>query len=113
MIVLLLAVGYFSQITTDSTSDTQSFPTSVRFTGRGDDVQSFNLKGNGLGIFSMGYSGTSNFIVWLKDQNGNRVDLLANKIGSYSGRASVQLYSGKYYLEVKASGPWSINLDMA
>ena len=113
MIMLLLAVGYFSQITADNlVPTTQPLPTSVRFVGRSDDVQSFNLNGNGLGIFTMNYSGAHNFVVWLKDQNGNRIELLVNVIGSYSGRTSVRLSSGKYYLEVKASGPWSINLDM-
>jgi hypothetical protein len=80
------------------------------FNGYGDDVVSFNAQGTGLRIFNMRYTGGSNFIVVLKDNQGNWVDLLANKIGSYSGKKSAQLNSGTYYLDVTASGPWTIEI---
>ena len=58
----------------------------------------------------MTYNRQGNFIVWLKDAQGNNIDLLANKIGSYSGEKSAQLSTGTYYLDVTASGPWSIQI---
>jgi hypothetical protein len=98
-------------------SSTQSAPTpsgtasgSLTFSGSGDDVQSFTATGYGIRIFSMSYNSDDNFIVWLKDSNGNKLDLLANEIGSYSGKHSSSLDTGTYYLDVTASGPWRIEL---
>ena len=79
--------------------------------GSGDDVVSFTATGTGLRIFTMKYTGTSNFIVVLKDGSGGYITGLANEIGSYSGKTSEQLSTGKYYLDVKASGPWSIQIS--
>lgn len=89
-------------------SSSSTTPTTL--SGIGDDVVSFTSTGTGLRIFSMKYTGTSNFIVWLKDGNGELISLLANKVGSYSGKTSEQLSTGKYYLDIKASGPWSIQI---
>ena len=80
------------------------------FTGSGDDVQSFTTYGSGIRIFSMRYTGSSNFIVWLENSDGDKLDLLANEIGSYSGKTSEKMGPGKYYLDVQASGPWTITL---
>ncbi len=79
--------------------------------GSGDDVVSFAATGTSLRIFTMKYTGTSNFAVVLKDANGGYMKLLANEIGSYSGKKSEQLSTGKYYLDVTASGPWSIQIS--
>jgi len=78
--------------------------------GNGDDVVNFAATCTGLRIFTMRYTGTSNFAVILKDGNGGYLTLLANEIGSYSGKKSEQLTTGKYYLDVTASGPWSIQI---
>ena len=83
---------------------------STHFSGNGDDVQTFTATGSGLRIFTMQYSGAHNFAVILKDSNGEWIDLLANEIGSYSGRKSAVLRTGTYYLDVTASGPWSIDI---
>ena len=54
------------------------------------------------------YSCQSNFIVWLTDSVGSRVALLANKIGTSSVINTQKLNAGKYYLDVNAGGPWTI-----
>jgi hypothetical protein len=106
----------FTQIPTAAptySSTIASTPTPLpvtTFQGTGDDVQSFTATGYGIRIFSMSYNGDDNFIVWLEDSNGNKLDLLANEIGSYSGKHSVSLDSGTYYLDVTAGGPWEIDL---
>lgn len=78
--------------------------------GFGDDVRSFTVTGDGIKIFSMTYTGQHNFIVWLKDSQGNNVDLLANTIGSYNGKKSEHLTAGKYYLDIISSGFWTIRI---
>ena len=82
----------------------------ITISGTGDDVKSFSADGTNLRIFSMQYTGEANFIVWLKDGQGNNLDLLANKIGSYSGNTSAQLQTGEYFLDIAASGPWTIDI---
>lgn len=79
-----------------------------QFSGSGDDVVSFTATGSGLRVFDSSYTGKSNFIVWLEDSGGEKTDLIVNKIGTYSGKKSVRLTSGKYYLDVKADGQWTV-----
>jgi len=83
----------------------------THFSGSGDDVVSFTATGDGLRVFNLAYTGKSNFIVWLQDSDGEKIDLIVNKIGTYSGKTSVRLTSGKYYLDVKATGPWTIDIS--
>ena len=82
----------------------------ITLSGSGDDVKRFSATGTGQRIFSIQYTGTSYFSVWLKDGQGENLDLLASNIGSYSGKSSAELDSGEYYLEVHGSGPWTIGI---
>lgn len=44
---------------------------------------------------------------------GDRVGLLVNKIGAYSGTVTHSIReAGLYWLEVRASGAWSVKLEM-
>ena len=45
----------------------------------------------GLKTFTMKYDGSENFIVWMVDDQGNKVDLLANEIGSFDGSKAVRI----------------------
>jgi hypothetical protein len=92
-----------------SSGQTQSGQTHL--IGRGDDVQSFTATGSGLRIFTMSHTGSHNFAVILKDGGGNYVTLLANEIGSYSGKKSERLTSGTYYLDITADGSWTIDIS--
>jgi hypothetical protein len=66
----------------------------------------------GLSICRMTHQANRNFIVWLLDSNGRRVDLLVNEIGSSSGSKAVQIpSSGTYLLQVEADGPWTIQVE--
>lgn len=94
-----------------SPSVSQIQPTSGKsplvFRGSGDDVVSFSSTGTGLRIFTMTHTGDSNFAVWLKDGDGDNIDLLVNEIGSYSGKKSAKLTTGDYVLDISADGPWT------
>ena len=80
--------------------------------GKGDDVVSFDATGTGIRVFTINHMGTSgNFAVWLKDSQGNTLNLLVNEIGQYYGKKSHQLKTGKYYLDVTASGYWTIEIQ--
>ena len=84
---------------------------STHLSGNGDDVQSFTATGSGLRIFTMSHIGSHNFAVVLKDSGGNYLTLLANEIGSYSGKKSERLTSGTYYLDITADGSWTIDIS--
>jgi hypothetical protein len=62
----------------------------------------------GSGFYSMDYSGSSKFAVWLKDSQGENIDLLANTVGSYNNKKSESPGPGKYCIDVTAGGPWTI-----
>lgn len=74
--------------------------------GTGDYVAE-GLEVNEYGILNISHSGSSNFAIWLYDQN-NRRNLLVNTIGDYDGSVLVD-HTGTYTLEIKADGNWSIN----
>lgn len=83
----------------------------------GTDNQATALFGlrSGLTTFDFTYNGSdSNFIVWLKDQQGNDVanGLLVNVIGSYNGGRVISVSSdGNYLMDITASGPWTAHVE--
>jgi len=86
---------------------------SAVLSGTGNMIIPFTATESGLWVFTLTYSGPSNFIVWLKDDQGNQLTPLANKIGMYSGTKTQSLNTGKYYLDVTASGPWTIRASVS
>jgi hypothetical protein len=81
--------------------------------GTGNSIVPFTATGSGLWVFTVNYTGDKNFIVWITDEKGKRVALLANEIGTYSGMKPQKLDAGKYYLDVTASGPWTIKAALS
>ena len=87
-------------------------PAPISFSGVGQEAsQKFTLD-EGLSIFAMKHSGSSNFIVWLLDSNGNNVDLLANVVGDFDGSKAVGISKpGDYILNIDADGPWTVDIS--
>ena len=88
-------------------------PTPTVMSGYGNMAsKQFNLQA-GLAVFSMQYTGQSNFIVHLLDSNGNAIESLSNVIGNYNGSNAVQIpSSGSYLFNVQADGwSWSITVN--
>jgi len=83
------------------------------FQGTGNQATAlFGLK-SGLTTFDLTYNtADSNFIVWLKDQQGNDVELLANVITTYNGGRVISVPSdNNYLLNITASGPWTAHIE--
>jgi hypothetical protein len=63
----------------------------------------------------MTHQGERNFIVWLLDKNGARVNggLLANEVvGPYEGSRAIQVPKDDIYLlQVEADGAWSVKVE--
>lgn len=79
--------------------------------GKGDMVTGWFVGDGTRQVATFTNSGSSNFIVRVYDQYGNR-DLLVNEIGSYNGQATFTTSSSsKYYFEVMSSGSWSIKWE--
>lgn len=97
-------------LATASLPDTTPGPS--MHTGNGDDIRAFTITEGG-GFIIMGvYSGDTNFIVRITDNDGKQVgSSLFNQTGSYSGKRIVNLPAGKYFFEIQAKGPWSIDLS--
>lgn len=88
-----------------SASDTRSF------SGTGQAATSLFHLGDGLVKFKLTHSGESHFGVWLKDKNGEDVELLANEIGTFDGSKAVGVSDDQYILDVSADGPWAITIE--
>jgi predicted small lipoprotein YifL len=90
----------------------------VNITGHGCGVSQFFFLDEGLATFKMSHDGDSNFIVHLYSSEGSLEELLANEIGSYSGKQAVSVKSsgfiepepGIYILSVIADGDWTIEV---
>ena len=66
---------------------------------------------SGLATFKFSYTGESNFIVYLLDNDGNKVELVANEINSSAGSKATNITaSGTYLLDVEADGPWTVDI---
>jgi len=66
----------------------------------------------GLSIFKMTHDGSSNFAITLLDENGQRVALLVNEIGSFDGSKAERIkIEGTYVLDISADGNWVITIE--
>lgn len=89
---------------------TESAPIVLR--DRGQKATQMIYLDSGLTRFEMVHDGSSNFIVWLMDAEGNKIDLLVNEIGDFEGSKAVGIYgSGAYLLDVTADGDWEIKIE--
>lgn len=83
--------------------------------GNGDSVPGLTIPGEKRAILEISYQGPSNFAIVSYGPGDEYLDLLVNEIGSYSGRRPVNFVIDQFdgpvrYLEVTASGPWTINV---
>jgi hypothetical protein len=86
-------------------------PDPIILTGSGDSIVDVP-KGAYPAIMRSKYSSGGNFIVTNYDANNNPIDLLINTIGAYEGTKPLDFLVGKQTarLEIKASGPWEIQI---
>lgn len=83
----------------------------VVLTGNGDDVVDIPASLSTC-LVTAEYSGSSNFVIRSLDKNSDSIDLLVNTIGAYSGTTTTGMKNTTaVFLEVSASGPWTITLS--
>ncbi|RJP47003.1 MAG: hypothetical protein C4548_01640, partial [Desulfobacteraceae bacterium] len=85
------------------------------YSGTGPDITPNFYHSGGLITFKLTHGGNSNFIVWLKNNNGNNVELLVNTIGSVSEQTKAfNLDPGVYFAAVEqADVSWTIEVESA
>ena len=82
--------------------------------GSGDCVSPFFSLPKGVLTVNLKYVGSSNFIVVIYDNGGNRYSSLANEIGSYTGTVIFNKGdpSKLYCIEVIATGTWNVDFGL-
>jgi hypothetical protein len=72
--------------------------------GRGGDiVDASRLAG---AVVRLTHDGDSNFVIWIYDDDGERIDLLVNEIGEYAGTHRVP--NDAAWFDVSADGNWTV-----
>lgn len=80
------------------------------FSGSGDSVETLELSGSSLHAFSFEHDGDANFIVQLRNADGETEEYLVNEIGTIEGTTAAPLEAGEYQLQVQADGNWKIDV---
>lgn len=90
----------------------ESSPDPIVLTGEGQQATEFFHLLDGLSIFRMTHDGSSNFIIWLLNDDGQQLELLVNEIGSFDGATAIGIEdSGDYLLDVSADGNWNVTIE--
>jgi hypothetical protein len=106
-----LAPAGHGQEPKEEASKPQAKPT--RLSGNGDRTTKKFQLAQGLVLWKIEHDGRSNFQVELLDDEGNEVNMPINHIGRYNGsQAGHVRQAGKYRLQVKADGAWSVTVDL-
>lgn len=84
----------------------------IELPGVGQEAtQKFSLE-EGLVIFRMTHSGQANFIIWLLNNNGDKIELLVNEVGYFDGSKAVNIKNkGDYLLDISADGKWTVKIE--
>jgi hypothetical protein len=73
--------------------------------------QKFKLQ-VGLATFYMTHTGIHHFSVTLLNERGQRIALLANKVGSFNGSKALGIQQpGVYLLDIHADGNWTVKIE--
>ena len=84
----------------------------ITLSGSGQQASPFFNVASGLTIFEMEHDGQSNFAIWLLDSEGNMVDLLVNKIGSFNGSKAIGIAEPEtYILDISADANWTVDIS--
>ncbi len=103
----------------DNSGNTRDQVANITLSGSSDEVTDrFTLQA-GVAVFHLNHAGTSAFAVTLLDANGQYVEMLANEIGAFTGETLLGVKTGnivgadpgEHYLEIEASGAWSVTIE--
>jgi len=78
--------------------------------GSGDDIIDVPVVADLPVVATFTHRGSSNFAVVSYDENGGRLDLLVNTIGTYDGTVPLNFTTPPAELEISADGPWTVTI---
>lgn len=112
ILIIYACGGSYYEGKRDKKNDTGKLITVATLTGTGDKVIMEQLK-EGLAIFESssinGTESSSNFIVWLKDSDGNKLNIIANTLDGNTSSSSINISKdGTYLIEVNSKVSWTI-----
>ena len=128
VLFLLALISPKSEKTTVTILDKQEIASSeatiaknepIILTGTSKQATKLFVLNEGLRRFTLKYTGSSNFIVKLLDENGNPAggsfgldSLLVNEIGNFEGSKAVRIdKTGSYLLDITGTGKWIITIE--
>lgn len=81
--------------------------------GKSDSVSEYFKLSGPVKIFTSNHheSNDDNFVVYLFDENGEEVAIIANEIGDCKCKETVNIPDGIYMLQVKADGNWDVQIE--
>lgn len=89
-------------------------PTPISMSGSGNQASQIFHLNRGLAVFSAQNSNCKyglNFIIYLLDNNGNKIDLIANAIGNGQSSAAINVKEpGDYLLDITSDGDWNVQV---
>lgn len=81
------------------------------FVGKGQEATSLFSIPSGLVVFKLSHDGSKNFVVWILNAKGERVELLTNSVGPFAGSKAVRIPDdGPFLLDIQADGPWLVSV---
>lgn len=84
-----------------------------RLSGTGDDVIRGRIPADAPAIAVLSHRGEGHFAIWAVESDGEEYDLIANEIGDYDGRGTVNFDRYGRTLagfNISADGPWTMRL---
>ncbi len=79
--------------------------------GTGQEASEKFVLEEGLVRFNFLYKGQHNFVVWLLDNTGKKLELLINKIGYFDGSKAIRIdKTGIYLLDISADEYWLVTI---
>jgi len=101
----------------DSASDTIT-PTTPKLdepivlSGSGNKETSFTYLEKGLYDVKLTHSGSGNFVVWIVNHLGTKLDYLVNEIGTYDKTVGMNITNtGEHSFDITASGGWTLTIN--
>ncbi|MBE3128663.1 MAG: hypothetical protein IMZ60_03175 [Actinobacteria bacterium] len=83
----------------------------IILSGFGQEASEKFVLEEGLVRFNFLYKGQHNFIVWLLDNTGKKVELLVNKTGYFDGSKAIRIdKTGIYLLDISADEYWLVTI---
>ena len=86
-------------------------PDPIHLSGTDDQAMEFFHLEGGLSVFTILSEEAGYFSIWLKDDNGENVDLLVSATDPFDGSTATNIETaGEYFIEVTSNDVWNVTI---